>query len=179
MECLSDLASLAIIQFKGMAIDSLTLEAARLAESRNVQYCNFTLRPLSYDVHKPDGGKELGCGRSPLSPSSELTGIAAVGVAVAAGKVKTEKIKLYDTPVHIENAHFMEVSSLTHPPNLLLLALIVTFVMYVCAACDQALAARRLQVHAHLFGGGVLSAFPLVLHHNVRQCRVQSECYRH
>jgi hypothetical protein len=28
--------------------------------------------------------------------------------------VKTEKIKLYDSPVHIENAHFMEVPPCVH-----------------------------------------------------------------
>lgn len=40
-----------------MDMETLTLEAARLAESKNVQYCNFTLRPLSYEVCKRDGGE--------------------------------------------------------------------------------------------------------------------------
>ena len=38
-------------------MDALTLEAARLAENSNVQYCNFTLRPLSYEIYKRDGGE--------------------------------------------------------------------------------------------------------------------------
>lgn len=40
-----------------MDMETPTLEAARLAESKNVQYCNFTLRPLSYEVCKRDGGE--------------------------------------------------------------------------------------------------------------------------
>jgi hypothetical protein len=42
-------------------MESLTLEAAKLAEHSRVQYCNFTLRPLSYEVNKPDAGMPSVC----------------------------------------------------------------------------------------------------------------------
>jgi len=66
-------------RFKAMSLETLTLEAAKLAENKRVQCCNFTLRPMSYEVYKPEGDKW-----------------------------KTDKVKLYDNPVKIADAHFME-----------------------------------------------------------------------
>ena len=42
-----------------MSLETLTLEAAKLAENKRVQCCNFTLRPMSYEVYKPEGGELL------------------------------------------------------------------------------------------------------------------------
>ena len=39
-----------------MSCEAMTLQAAKLSEHTTVQYCNFTLRPLSYDVFKQEGG---------------------------------------------------------------------------------------------------------------------------
>jgi Ca2+-binding EF-hand superfamily protein len=55
------LGSSVSLQFKAMRMESLTLEAAKLAEHSRVQYCNFTLRPLSYEVNKPDAGMPSVC----------------------------------------------------------------------------------------------------------------------
>lgn len=65
-----------------MTLETLTLEAAKLAEHPNVQYCNFTLRPMSYEVCKPDGGNK---------------------------QLKVSSVRLYDNPLVVDQAHFMEV----------------------------------------------------------------------
>ena len=65
-----------------MTLETLTLEAARLAEHSNVQYCNFTLRPMSYETSK-----------------------------VEAGKLKVSSVKLYNNPLMIDKVYFMEVNS--------------------------------------------------------------------
>lgn len=59
------------------------MEAARLAEHNNVQYCNFTLRPMSYETSK-----------------------------VEAGKLKVSSVKLYNNSLAIDKAYYMEVNSL-------------------------------------------------------------------
>jgi len=66
-------------RFKSMTLETLTLEAARLAEHSNVQYCNFTLRPMSYETSK-----------------------------VEAGKLKVSSVKLYNNPLVIDKVYFME-----------------------------------------------------------------------
>lgn len=68
-----------------MTLETLTLEAARLAEHSNVQYCNFTLRPMGYETCKSD-----------------------------AGKLKVSSVKLYDNPLAVDKTHFMEVKKDVH-----------------------------------------------------------------
>jgi len=68
-----------------MTLETLILEAARLAEHSSVQYCNFTLRPMSYETIK-----------------------------VEAGKLKVSSVKLYNNPLTIDKAHYMEVFFLVY-----------------------------------------------------------------
>ena len=63
-----------------------------MAEHNNVQYCNFTLRPMSYEICKADASKQL----------------------------KVSSVRLYDNPLEVDKTHFMEVckihsAALLHP----------------------------------------------------------------
>jgi hypothetical protein len=57
-----------LLQFKTVNLDALTAEAAKHAENKHVQYCNFTLRPLGYESFKLDGGKSALCSRFIVLP---------------------------------------------------------------------------------------------------------------